>query len=80
MSIEEKLEVFSPAYFFGIPPELAPIQCNRLDAGHLDGPYALWYYPVCLCEGSESRFCRPVFLHALVVVLLERQVSIHPDA
>ena len=80
MSIEEKLKVVSPAYFLGITPELTRVQCDRLDAGYQDGPYTLWYYPVRLCEGSKSSFCCPGFLHASVVVLLERQVRVHPDA
>jgi hypothetical protein len=80
LPIDETLEVVSPAYFFGIPPELAPIWCDRFDTGYMDGPYPLCYYPVCLCEGWQSRFCCPGFLHASDVMLLERQVCVPPDA
>jgi len=65
---------------FEIPPQLAPVQCDSLDACHLDGPYALWYYPISLCEGSETSFCCPGLLDASVMVLLERQLGVHPDA
>ena len=33
-----------------------------------------------LCEGLESSLGCPGFLHASVVVNLERQVCVHPDA
>jgi hypothetical protein len=46
----------------------------------MDGPYPVCYFPVCLCEGWQSRFCCPGFLHASDVMLLERQVCIPPDA
>jgi len=77
--IEDKSEIVLSAYFFGIPPQLAPIQCENLDTRHLVGPYTLWFYPVCMCEGLESSFCCPRFFHALVMMLLERQVRTHPD-
>jgi len=70
--------VISPACFGGILPEFASIQCDSLATCHLDSPYALWYYPVRLCEGSESSFCSPGFRDVSVVVLLVRQVGVHP--
>jgi len=80
MSIEQKLEVVSPACFFGILPVHAPIQCDRLDTCQLDGPYALWYFPICQFKGSESSFCCRGLFYAFVVVLLERVVYIYTDA
>jgi len=72
LSIEEELEVVSPAYFFGMPAKLTPILCDYLDSHHLDGPYTLRNIAVCHCKVSQARFCCPGFLHASVVLLLER--------
>lgn len=74
------MEFISAAYIFGIPPELAFLSCDRLDTGYLGDSHTFWDNPVLLREGSESGFCFPVFLHASVVVILQRQLRIHLDS
>jgi len=51
-----------------------------LDTHHLAGPDAFRNDAVCLCHGSESTLCCLGFLHASVVLLLERQVCVHSEA
>ena len=76
--IEEEFEVVLAAYFTVIQPDLSLIWCDHLYACHLDGPYALTISAVCLRNGSEPCFCFPGYLHALVGVLLERVMCVHP--
>ena len=49
----------------------------RMEAGPLRNT---GYYSVCICKGTESPICCPCFLHASVLVLLDCQESVHPDA
>jgi len=80
LSILKQLEAISPAYICGIPPKLAFIWCDHLDGSYLDGSHTLRDDPVCHGEGSESSFLCRSFLHALVVVLRNRQVCFHLEA
>lgn len=48
-------EIFWSAGFFRVPPQLASIKCDSLDAVYLDGSYPLWGYStfasiVTVCE------------------------------
>ena len=67
--IEEAFDVVSHSHLSGVPPKLAPIEWDRLNARHLDGAYTLRNTAVCLGKGAEFSFCCPGLLHASVVLL-----------
>jgi len=78
--MQKELEVIWPAYFPGIPPELAAVWCDRLDGPTRGSPAALRENSVCLGKGLESTICCPGFRHPSVVLLLECQMGVNPDA
>lgn len=79
MSIKKELKFILPPYIIGIPPEHAPILCDRLVTNYMDSSHALLNNHVCLCEGWESSFSYNGILYASVVVLLEGKMRINPD-
>jgi len=78
--IKKQLEIFSSAGYFRVPPELACIICEDLDAGFLNSCYPLWDDAVHLRECAQSGFCGPSILHEQVVMLFERELGSHPDS
>jgi len=74
-----ELKTSSAVYLIWFQQELAPIYCDRLNASCVDSYHDLWHDPMRNSKGWKSSFCCPGILHALLVMLLECQVSINTD-
>jgi len=76
--LQEELEVVSPAHFGQIPQEFTPVQCYCLDSGSLDGSHTRLYDSISCCESPKACICSSS-LHAVIMMLLEYQVGVHPN-
>jgi hypothetical protein len=80
LTIEQELKILSSTALWLVPPDNAPIQRHGFNASYLDTTYSLYDNSGHPRQCAQSGFYCRGHLYALVVMLFERHVVIHPDS